>query len=101
LRLGVRARPGARPARAFELDEYTVSHHYATVPHTLVVAPGLVVDKVYVGNWSWGRPSPFQLWQDLHDMLRRAKKDFDPTTAGARAAWKTASAPAAAGTART
>ena len=39
--------------RAFEIEEYTDSHHQATVPHTLVVAPGLVVDKVYVGYWFW------------------------------------------------
>ena len=82
--------------RAFEIDEYTDPHHHATVPHTLVVAPGLVVDKVYVGYWFWGRPSPFQLWEDLQDLLRRTKADFDPTSPQARAAWK-ASMPAGAG----
>ena len=76
--------------RAFEIEEYTDSHHQATVPHTLVVAPGLVVDKVYVGYWFWGRPSPFQLWEDLQDLLRRTKDDFDPTTERARAAWMAA-----------
>jgi hypothetical protein len=25
--------------------------HDASVPHTLVLAPGLVIDKVYVGYW--------------------------------------------------
>ena len=79
--------------RAFEIEEYTDSHHHATVPHTLVVAPGLVVDKVYVGYWFWGRPSPFQLWADLQDLHRRIKADFDPTGAQARAAWLAASAP--------
>ena len=73
--------------RAFEIGEYTDSHHQATVPHTLVVAPGLVVDKSYVGYWFWGRPSPFQLWEDLQDLLRRIKDDFDPTTEQARAGW--------------
>ena len=53
--------------RAFEIEEYTDPHHQATVPHTLVVTPGLVVDKVYVGYWFWGRPTPFQLWEDLQD----------------------------------
>ena len=78
--------------RAFEIEEYTDPHHHATVPHTLVVAPGLVVDKVYVGYWFWGRPSPFQLWEDLQDLLRRTKDDFDPTTEQARATWMAASA---------
>ena len=83
--------------RAFEIDEYTDPHHSATVPHTLVLAPGLIVDKVYVGYWFWGRPSPFQLWEDLQDLLGRTKADFDPTTAQARAAWNAASMPASAG----
>ena len=67
------------------------------MPRTLVVAPGLVVDKVYVGYWFWGRPSPYQLWEDLQDLLRRTKTDFDPTTEQARAAWNAASMPAGAG----
>jgi peroxiredoxin len=78
--------------RVLEIDEYTDPHHAATVPHTVVVAPGLVVDKVYCGYWFWGRPSVFQLWQDLQDLFRRAKPDFDPTTPEARAAWAAAQA---------
>lgn len=73
--------------RALEIDEYTDAHHAATVPHTLVLAPGLVIDKVYVGYWFWGRPSPEQLWADLADLHRRIKPDYDPTTPDARAAW--------------
>ena len=37
------------------------------MPHTLVLAPGLVIDKVYVGYWFWGRPSVDQLWADLSE----------------------------------
>ena len=73
--------------RALEIDEYTDVHHAATVPHTLVLAPGLVIDKVYCGYWFWGRPSADQLWADLQDLFRRTKADFDPTTPEARAAW--------------
>jgi peroxiredoxin len=76
--------------RALEIREYTDPHHDATVPHTLVLAPGLVIDKVYVGYWFWGRPSPYQLWADLQDLLRRTRPDFDPTTPEARAAWDAA-----------
>src|SRR5689334_9547547 len=81
----------------FEIEEYTDTHHRATVPHTLVVAPGLIIDKVYCGYWFWGRPSPFQLWEDLQDLLRRTKDDFDPTTEEARAGWLAAMAPQPAG----
>ena len=37
-----------------------------------------------------GRPTPFQLWEDLQDLLRRTKDDFDPTTEQARATWMAA-----------
>jgi peroxiredoxin len=76
--------------RTFEIDEYTDTHHAATVPYTLVVAAGLVIDKVYCGYWFWGRPSTYQLWVDLQDLFRRTKADFDPTTPQARAAWEAA-----------
>lgn len=79
--------------RTLEIDEYTDTHHAATVPHTLVLAPGLVIDKVYCGYWFWGRPSVEQLWADLQDLFRRTKADFDPTTASARAAWQAAQQP--------
>jgi peroxiredoxin len=82
--------------RAFEIDEYTDPHHHATVPHTLVVAPGLVVDKVYVGYWFWGRPSIYQLWADLQEVHQRIKADYDPTTPEARAAWEAQQVSAAA-----
>ena len=50
----LRHRP--RGPAALEIDEYTDAHHPATVPHTLVLGPGLVIDKVYCGYWFWGRP---------------------------------------------
>ena len=74
--------------RHFEIDEYTDEHHdYATVPHTLVLSPGLVIEKVYVGYWFWGRPSIHQLWADLQEVHMHIKADYDPTTPEARAAW--------------
>jgi peroxiredoxin len=72
--------------QTLDIREYTDTHHDATVPHTLVLAPGLEIDKVYVGYWFWGRPSPYQLWADLQDLFRRVKPDFDPLTDEARAA---------------
>jgi peroxiredoxin len=75
---------------ALDIREYTDPHHAATVPHTLVLAPGLVIDKVYVGYWFWGRPSPYQLWQDLADLHRRIKPDYDPTVPAVRRAWQQA-----------
>jgi peroxiredoxin len=75
---------------ALDIREYTDTHHDATVPHTMILGPGLVIEKVYVGYWFWGRPSPYQLWADLQDLLPRFTPDFDPTTAEARAAYAAA-----------
>ena len=74
--------------RAFEIDEYTDPHHHATVPHTLVVAPGLVVDKVYVGYWFWGRPSFEDLRRDLREVTREVRPDWDLAAPGLREAWQ-------------
>lgn len=74
--------------RALEIDEYTDSHHDATVPHTVILSPGLVVEKTYVGYWFWGRPSAEQLWLDLQEIYARTKEDFDPTQPDVRAAWE-------------
>ena len=76
--------------QALDIREYTDPHHDATVPHTVVLAPGRVIEKIYVGYWFWGRPSPYQLWQDFQELLSRTKADFDPTTAEAREAWEAA-----------
>ncbi|HEY3186958.1 MAG TPA: redoxin domain-containing protein [Solirubrobacteraceae bacterium] len=81
--------------RTLEIEEYTDPHHHATVPHTVILSPGLKIEKVYVGYWFWGRPSIPQLWADLQEIHERIKADFDPTTAKARAAFNRA-APAAA-----
>ena len=81
--------------RALDINEYTDTHHdYATVPHTVILSPGLVVEKVYVGYWFWGRPSIQQLWADLQEIHMRIKADYDPTTPEARAAWEAAQAAA-------
>jgi peroxiredoxin len=72
----------------FDIREYTDTHHeHAGVPHTLILSPGLTIEKVYVGYWFWGRPSNEQLWADLGELHRRIKPDFDPTTPEARAAY--------------
>ena len=76
--------------RRLAIDEYTDPHHAATVPHTVLLSPGLVIEKVYVGYWFWGRPSAEQLWVDLGELFARIKADYDPTTPEARAAWEAA-----------
>ena len=71
-----RRRPRAADPCSKSANTRTSTTPPTTVPHTLVLAPGLVIDKVYVGYWFWGRPSPNQLWEDLQDLHRRIKPDF-------------------------
>ena len=72
--------------RHFDINEYTDPHHdNAGVPHTLILSPGLKVEKVYVGYWFWGRPSPEQLWLDLQELTKQLKEDYDPTLPDVRA----------------
>jgi peroxiredoxin len=70
-----------------DIAEYTDTHHTASVPHTLVLAPGLVVDKIYNGYWFWGRPSIYDLWADLRDLSRRVRPDYDPLVPEVRDKW--------------
>jgi peroxiredoxin len=75
--------------RMFDINEYTDPHHdNAGVPHTVILSPGLKIEKVYVGYWFWGRPSIYDLWADLRDIHRRIKPDYDPTTPAARREWE-------------
>jgi peroxiredoxin len=73
--------------RTFDIHEYVDQKHTATVPHTVVLAPGLVIDKVYCGFWFWGRPSAYDLWADLRDLRKRVNPNFDPTVPEVREAW--------------
>ena len=74
--------------KTLDINEYTDVHHdNAGVPHTVILSPGLRIEKVYVGYWYWGRPSANQLWADLQEIHRRIKPDYDPTTPEARATW--------------
>ena len=58
------------------------------MPHTLVLSPGLRIERVYVGYYFWGRPSIFQLWEDLQEVFARTKEDFDPTVLEVRRRWE-------------
>jgi peroxiredoxin len=75
--------------RTLDIHEYTDPHHdNAAVPHTVVLGPGLRIEKVYVGYWFWGRPSPEQLWADLQEVAKKVYEDFDPTLPEVRAKWE-------------
>jgi peroxiredoxin len=69
------------------IEEYVDDHHVASVPHTVLLAPGLKIFKVYVGFWFWGRPSIYDLWTDLRELRKQYDYNFDPLVPEARAHW--------------
>jgi peroxiredoxin len=70
------------------IAEYVDDHHTASVPHTVVLAPGLKIFKVYVGFWFWGRPSIYDLWADLRELRKEYDYNFDPLAPGVREEWE-------------
>ena len=80
--------PQRRLQQELGIQEYTDPHHDPMVPHTLVLEPGLLIYKVYNGYWFWGRPSPWELWQDLREVTRRIRPDWDITEPELRANWE-------------
>ena len=70
-----------------QIQEYTDPDNDPMIPHTLVLKPGLVVHKIYMGYWFWGRPSVIDLWRDLRDLSREIRPDWDLDTPGLRERW--------------
>ena len=79
--------PGRTVQRDLDIQEYTDPEHDPMIPHTLVLAPGLVVHSVYDGYWFWGRPSVHDLWRDLREVTRQLRPDWDLAAPGLRQAW--------------
>lgn len=70
-----------------EIQEYTDPRHDPMIPHTLVLEPGLVVHRVYVGYWFFGRPTAEELRHDLRTVLQKCRGDWDISKPDLRAAW--------------
>jgi len=69
------------------IAEYTDPIHNPMIPHTIVLEPGLVVYKVYVGYWFFARPTVEELRQDLRAVLMKCRPDWDITKPEFKAAW--------------
>src|SRR4026208_1627566 len=68
--------------RDLDIQEYTDPNKDPMIPHTLVLKPGLVIHRIYMGYWFWGRPSVVDLWRDLREVRRAIRPDWDLSTAG-------------------
>jgi peroxiredoxin len=70
-----------------DITEYTDSDHNPMIPHTIVLEPGLVIYKIYMGYWFFGRPTMEDLRQDLRAVTRKCRPDWDITKLELKAAW--------------
>ncbi len=74
--------------KELDIAEYTDPQHNPMIPHTIVLEPGLVIYKIYMGYWFFGRPTVEDLRQDLRAVLRRCRPDWDITAPEIKAAWQ-------------
>ena len=62
---------GRMVQKDLDIAEYTDPMHNPMIPHTLVLEPGLVISKIYMGYWFFGRPTIEELRQDLRAVLKK------------------------------
>src|SRR5271169_4436478 len=79
---------GRTVQKDLDIAEYTDAVHNPMIPHTIVLEPGLVVFKIYMGYWFFGRPTQEELRQDLRAVLKKCRPDWDITGAELKAAWE-------------
>jgi hypothetical protein len=77
----------ARCRRIWTLRSTPMPAHNPMIPHVIVLEPGLVIYKIYNGYWFFGRPTLEELRQDMREVTRRCRPDWDITTPELRAAW--------------
>jgi peroxiredoxin len=71
-----------------DIPEYTDTDHNPMIPHTIVLEPGLVIYKIYMGYWFFGRPTVEDLRQDLRAVVKKCRPDWDITKPEIKAAWQ-------------
>jgi peroxiredoxin len=71
-----------------DIAEYTDPAHNPMIPHTLVLAPRLVIHKIYMGYWFFGRPTNEELRQDLRAVLMKCRPDWDISTPQLKESWQ-------------
>jgi peroxiredoxin len=79
--------PARKVQKDLDIAEYTDPTHDPMIPHTLVLAPGLVVHSIYNGYWFFGRPTLEELRRDLRAALQACRPDWDITKPELREAW--------------
>ena len=78
---------GRTVQKDLDIAEYTDPLHNPMIPHTIVLEPGLIVYKIYVGYWFFARPTMEELRQDLRAVLMKCRPDWDITKPEFKTAW--------------
>jgi peroxiredoxin len=78
---------GRKIQKDLDIAEYTDPTHNPMVPHTIVLEPGLVVHKIYMGYWFFGRPTVEDLRSDLRVVSQKCRPDWDLADPHLREAW--------------
>ena len=71
-----------------DIKEYTDTQHDVMIPHTVVLRPGLEVQRVFNGYYYCGRPSTAELHAELREAAEAIREDWDPTEPALREAWE-------------
>ena len=71
-----------------DIAEYTDAAHNPMIPHTIVLEPGLLIHKIYMGYWFFGRPTVEELRQDLRAILKKCRPDWDISAPELKTAWE-------------
>jgi len=79
---------GRKIQKDLDIAEYTDPLHNPMIPHTIVLEPGLIIHKIYMGYWFFGRPTVEELRHDLRAVLRKCRPDWDITTPELKEAWE-------------
>jgi peroxiredoxin len=79
---------GRKVQKDLDIAEYTDPTHDPMIPHTIVLEPGLIVYRLYVGYWFFGRPTVEELRQDLRVVLQKCRPDWDIASPELKAAWQ-------------
>jgi peroxiredoxin len=78
---------GRKVQKDLDIAEYTDPLHNPMIPHTIVLEPGLIVYKIYMGYWFFLRPTLDELRQDLRAVIMKCRLDWDITKPELKAAW--------------
>lgn len=80
--------PGRKVQKDLDIAEYTDAKHNPMIPHTVVLEPYLMIYKIYMGYWFFGRPTVEELRQDMRAVTKKCRSDWDITAPELKAAWQ-------------